>query len=141
MSYLNSDKNNVSLEWAAMLVGVVVIFVTAYVIFGTEWNVYRVVNVLLGVAFIVFITYAYTNASNLKKALKGFESDALAMSKENESLRSAIGDIELTLEKIKNDNSRLESEKEKLEEEIDILKDKLTALTDPQEEEESKEEA
>ena len=32
MSYLNSDKNNVSLEWAAMLVGVVVIFVTAYVI-------------------------------------------------------------------------------------------------------------
>ena len=104
MSYLNSDKNNVSLEWAAMLVGVVVIFVTAYVIFGTEWNVYRVVNVLLGVAFIVFITYAYTNASNLKKALKGSESEAHAMSKENESLRSAIGGIELTLEKTKNDN-------------------------------------
>ena len=141
MSYLNSDKNNVSLEWAAMLIGVVVICVTAYVIFGTEWNVYRVVNVMLGVAFLLFITYAYTNASNLKKALKGSESDALAMSKENESLRSAIGDIELTLEKTKNDNSRLEAEKEKLEEEIDILKDKLTALTDPQEEEGSKEKA
>lgn len=139
MSYLNSDKNNVSLEWAAMLVGVVVIFVTAYVIFGTEWNVYRVVNVLLGVAFIVFITYAYMNASNLKKALKGSQSDALAMSNENESLRAAIGDIELTLEKTKNDITRLESEKEKLEEEIDILKDKLTALTEH--EEESKEDA
>ena len=79
------------------------------------------------------------NASNLKKALKGSQSDALAMSKENESLRSAIGDVELTLEKTKNDNTRLESEKEKLEEEIDILKDKLTALT--AQEEESKEDA
>ena len=79
------------------------------------------------------------NASNLKKALKGSQSDALTISKENESLRSAIGDIELTLEKTKNDNTRLESEKEKLEEEIDVLKDKLTALT--AQEEESKEDA
>jgi len=140
MSYLNSDKNNVSLEWAAMLVGVVVIFVTAYIIFGTEWNVYRVANVLLGVAFIVFITYAYINANNLKKELKGSQSDALAFSKENENLRSTIVDIELTLEKTKNDNSRLESEKVKLEEEMDILKDKLAALTEA-EDEESKEES
>jgi len=140
MSYLNSDKNNVSLEWAAMLVGVVVIFVTAYIIFGTEWNVYRVANVLLGVAFIMFITYAYINANNLKKELKGSQSDALAFSKENENLRSTIVDIELTLEKTKNDNSRLESEKVKLEEEMDILKDKLAALTEA-EDEESKEES
>ena len=114
MSYLNSDKNNVSLEWAAMLVGVVVICVTAYVIFGTEWNVYRVVNVLLGVAFLLFITYAYTNANNLKKELRGSQADAQSLVKEIESLRNAVGDIELLLEKTKNDNSRLESEKEKL---------------------------
>jgi len=141
MSYLNSDKNNVSLEWAAMLVGVVVICVTAYVIFGTEWNVYRVVNVLLGVAFLLFITYAYTNANNLKKELRGSQADAQNLGKEIEGLRTAVGDIELLLEKTKNDNSRLESEKEKLEEEIDILKDKLAALTDTQEEEGSKKEA
>ena len=126
MSYLDSDKNNVSLEWAAMLVGVVVVFVTAYVIFGTEWNVYRVVNVLLGAAFIVFITYAHTNANNLKRELKNSQSDAINIGKENERLRETISDIEFTLEKTKNDITRLESEKEKLIEEIEVLNDKLS---------------
>lgn len=135
MSYLNSDKNNVSLEWAAMLVGVVVICVTAYIIFGTEWNVYRVVNVLLGVAFLIFITYAYVNSNELKSQLKGSELQAGSLVKEIETLRSNLGELELFLEKTKNDNSRLESEKAKLEEEIEILQDKLASSNDETKEE------
>ena len=133
MSYLNSDKNNISLEWAAMLVGVVVVFTTAYIIFGTEWNVYRVVNVLLGVTFIVFVTYSAVNARNLQNSLRDTSTQLGTLQKENKNLQSALADAESDSEKLKINISTLTAENDHLNTEIEILKDKLSK-------EESKEE-
>ena len=36
MSYFKSKNSSVSLEWAAMFIGVVVVSVSAYLIFGTD---------------------------------------------------------------------------------------------------------
>ena len=69
MSYFNSKESNVSLEWAAMFIGVTIVSVSAYLIFGTDWNAYRVANVLMAIAFITFITYSFTNSGALKKEL------------------------------------------------------------------------
>ena len=133
MSYLNSDKNNISLEWAAMLVGVVVVFTTAYIIFGTEWNVYRVVNVLLGVTFIVFVTYSAVNARNLQNSLRDTSTQLGTLQKENKNLQSALADAESDSEKLKINISTLTAENDRLNTEIEILEDKLSK-------EESKEE-
>lgn len=133
MSYLNSDKNNISLEWAAMLVGVVVVFTTAYIIFGTEWNVYRVVNVLLGVTFIVFVTYSAVNARNLQNSLRDTSTQLDILQKENKNLQSALADAESDSEKLKINISALTAENDRLNTEIEILEDKLSK-------EESKEE-
>ena len=133
MSYLNSDKNNISLEWAAMLVGVVVVFTTAYIIFGTEWNVYRVVNVLLGVTFIVFVTYSAVNARNLQNSLRDTSTQIDILQKENKNLQSALADAESDSEKLKINISALTAENDRLNTEIEILEDKLSK-------EESKEE-
>ena len=133
MSYLNSDKNNISLEWAAMLVGVVVVFTTAYIIFGTEWNVYRVVNVLLGVTFIVFVTYSAVNARNLQNSLRHTSTQLDTLQKENKNLQSALGDAESDSEKLKIDIINLTAENDRANAKIEILEDKLSK-------EESKEE-
>lgn len=133
MSYLDSDKNNISLEWAAMLVGVVVVFTTAYIIFGTEWNVYRVVNVLLGVSFIVFVTYSAVNARNLQNSLRHTSTQLDTLQKENKNLQSALADAESDSEKLKINIINLTAENDRVNAKIEILEDKLSK-------EESKEE-
>ena len=57
----SNDTKSISLEWLAMFTGIVTVIVSTYLIFGTEWNAYRVTNVVLGVAFLIFVTYAFTN--------------------------------------------------------------------------------
>ena len=116
-----------------MLVGVVVVFTTAYIIFGTEWNVYRVVNVLLGVTFIVFVTYSAVNARNLQNSLRDTSTQLGTLQKENKNLQSALADAESDSEKLKINISTLTAENDHLSTEIEILKDKLSK-------EESKEE-
>ena len=108
MSYLKSKNSSVSLEWAAMLIGVVVISVTAYLIFGTEWNAYRVANVLIGIAFITFITYSFTQSASLKRELSDKQKEFHKLALENEKLKTATAERDLVNEKAKAEIEKLE---------------------------------
>ena len=108
MSYLKSKNSSVSLEWAAMLIGVVVISVTAYLIFGTEWNAYRVANVLIGIAFITFITYSFTQSASLKRELNDKQKEFHKLALENEKLKTATAERDLVNEKAKAEIEKLE---------------------------------
>jgi len=99
MSYFKSKNASVSLEWAAMFIGVVVVSVSAYLIFGTDWNAYRVANVLIGIAFITFITYSFTNASSLKRHLNDKSQALHEHALENEKLKTAAAELILVNEK------------------------------------------
>ncbi|MDA0899344.1 MAG: hypothetical protein O3A30_08715 [Bacteroidetes bacterium] len=109
MSYLKSKNSSVSLEWAAMLIGVVVISVTAYLIFGTEWNAYRVANVLIGIAFITFITYSFTQSASLKRELGDKQKEFHELALENEKLKTATAERDVVNEKAKAEIEKLES--------------------------------
>jgi len=92
MSYLEDPKEakNISLEWLAMFTGIVTVIVSTYLIFGTEWNAYRVTNVVLGVAFLIFVTYAFTSSKNLKSSLSTTRSKAKALFVELEKTKTNL---------------------------------------------------
>tara|TARA_B100000768_G_scaffold54637_1_gene53145 strand:+ start:454 stop:864 length:411 start_codon:yes stop_codon:yes gene_type:complete len=109
MSYLKSTKTQVSLEWAAMLVGIVVICVSAYLIFGTDWNAYRIANVLIGVSFIVFITYSFANTNVLKQQLSGSDERNAGLTKNLNESNSKNEVLETKLELSKLELVKMES--------------------------------
>jgi regulator of replication initiation timing len=127
MSYLKSKNSSVSLEWAAMLIGVVIISVTAYLIFGTDWNAYRVANVLIGIAFITFITYSFTHSGSLKRELRDKLKESHNLALENEKLKTAIAELDLVNEKVKMEIEKQEStlvqQKEKIEQLLEQVAD------------------
>ena len=127
-----NQKQNVSLEWAAMITGVVTVIVSTYLIFGTEWNAYRVINVVIGIAFLIFITYSFTSARSLKGTLAVTRAKARYLQEELEKSRSVLGETELALREkehevdlMKSNVSSMESNIGELEKNISMLEDKL----------------
>ena len=128
MSYFKSNNSSVSLEWAAMFIGVVVVSVSAYLIFGTDWNAYRVANVLIGIAFITFITYSFTNASSLKRDLNDKSQALHERALENEKLKTAAAELNLVNEKYKTEVEKLESTIAQQAENIEQLIEQVSDL-------------
>ena len=128
MSYFKSKNSSVSLEWAAMFIGVVVVSVSAYSIFGTDWNAYRVANVLIGIAFITFITYSFTNASSLKRDLNDKSQALHERALENEKLKTAAAELNLVNEKYKIEVEKLESTIAQQAENIEQLIEQVSDL-------------
>ncbi|MEY2969959.1 MAG: hypothetical protein RLZZ599_332 [Bacteroidota bacterium] len=125
-----NQKTNVSLEWAAMITGVVTVIVSTYLIFGTEWNAYRVTNVVIGVAFLIFITYAFTNSKNLKATLKVTKAKATYLQDELEKSRSAIAEVELEIREKEHEIDKKNSEIASMESKIGGLEEKIEMLQD-----------
>ena len=128
MSYFKSKNSSVSLEWAAMFIGVVVVSVSAYLIFGTDWNAYRVANVIIGIAFITFITYSFTNASSLKRDLNDKSQALHERALENEKLKTAAAELNLVNEKYKIEVEKLESTIAQQAENIEQLIEQVSDL-------------
>ena len=128
MSYFKSKNSSVSLEWAAMFIGVVVVSVSAYLIFGTDWNAYRVANVLIGIAFITFITYSFTNASSLKRDLNDKSQALHERALENGKLKTAAAELNLVNEKYKIEVEKLESTIAQQAENIEQLIEQVSDL-------------
>ena len=128
MSYFKSKNSSVILEWAAMFIGVVVVSVSAYLIFGTDWNAYRVANVLIGIAFITFITYSFTNASSLKRDLNDKSQALHERALENEKLKTAAAELNLVNEKYKIEVEKLESTIAQQAENIEQLIEQVSDL-------------
>ena len=128
MSYFKSKNSSVSLEWAAMFIGVVVVSVSAYLIFGTDWNAYRVANVLIGIAFITFITYSFTNASSLKRDLNDKSQALHERALENEKLKTAAAELNSVNEKYKIEVEKLESTIAQQAENIEQLIEQVSDL-------------
>jgi len=93
----SNDTKSISLEWLAMFTGIVTVIVSTYLIFGTEWNAYRVTNVVLGVAFLIFVTYAFTNSKGLKSNLSTTKAKAKALFAELEKTKTQLAETELEL--------------------------------------------
>ena len=123
-----NQKQSISLEWAAMIAGVVIIIVSTYLILGTEWNAYRVINVVIGVAFLTFITYSFTSTRNLKGTLAATLAKAKYFQEELEKSRSILGETEFALKEKEREVSRLKSNISSMEKSIGELERNIHVL-------------
>ena len=132
MSYLedSNDTKNISLEWLAMFTGIVTVIVSTYLIFGTEWNAYRVTNVVLAIAFLIFVTYAFTNSKNLKSNLSTSKAKAKAIFAELEKTKTQLAETELELREKGHVIDQMKIDVASMEGTIGSLESKITELED-----------
>jgi len=118
-------KSSPTLEWAAMFVGVLVVLLTTYLIFGTNWNAFMVLNVILGLGFIVFITYSFVNTKNLKTDLSFHRKRANLLHDELEKSLKRLSEVELEVKEKVLQVQKIRAEAIVLEEKIAGLQDQL----------------
>tara|TARA_B110000977_G_scaffold72362_1_gene98013 strand:- start:5786 stop:6208 length:423 start_codon:yes stop_codon:yes gene_type:complete len=134
MSYFDESKDseNISLEWLAMITGIITVIVTTYLIFGTDWNAYRSTNIVLGVAFLIFVTYAFTHSKKLKSSISLSKAKERALFAEIEKSNIKLAETELelrekefTIDEMRNEASSMISTIDGLELKIEELEDKV----------------
>jgi uncharacterized protein HemX len=138
MSYIvnQQKKNSATIEWAAMFIGVFVIVLSTYLIFGTNWNAYMVLNVVLGLGFIVFLTYSFVNSKNLKTDLAFHRRRAQTLHEELEKSLKRLSETELEVKEKALQIEKMRVEVIGLEEKLSGLKHRIAELqselgTDP----------
>lgn len=134
MSYFDESKDseNISLEWLAMITGIITVIVTTYLIFGTDWNAYRSTNIVLGVAFLIFVTYAFTHSKKLKSSISLSKAKERALFAEIEKSNIKLAETELelrekefTIDEMRNEAGSMNSTIDGLELKIEELEDKV----------------
>lgn len=93
-----STKNpSRAFEYAAITIGALAVAASAYFIFMTDGDAYRMTNWVISFAFVVFVAYNFVNVRNLKGAIEELRSSNAALNKElastNEALGKAQGDV------------------------------------------------
>lgn len=138
MSYTvnQQKKNSATIEWAAMFIGVFVIVLSTYLIFGTNWNAYMVLNVVLGLGFIVFLTYSFVNSKNLKTDLAFHRRRAQTLHEELEKSLKKLSETELEVKEKALQIEKMRVEVIGLEEKLSGLEHRIAELqselgTDP----------
>jgi septal ring factor EnvC (AmiA/AmiB activator) len=126
----SNDTKSISLEWLAMFTGIVTVIVSTYLIFGTEWNAYRVTNVVLGVAFLIFVTYAFTNSKGLKSNLSTTKAKAKALFAELEKTKTQLAETELELREKGHVIDQMKIDVASMEGTIGSLESKIIELED-----------
>jgi len=126
----SNDTKSISLEWLAMFTGIVTVIVSTYLIFGTEWNAYRVTNVVLVVAFLIFVTYAFTNSKGLKSNLSTTKAKAKALFAELEKTKTQLAETELELREKGHVIDQMKIDVASMEGTIGSLESKIIELED-----------
>ena len=126
----SNDTKSISLEWLAMFTGIVTVIVSTYLIFGTEWNAYRVTNVVLGVAFLIFVTYAFKNSKGLKSNLSTTKAKAKALFAELEKTKTQLAETELELREKGHVIDQMKIDVASMEGTIGSLESKIIELED-----------
>ena len=130
MSYLSNQnqKENVTLEWAAMLVGVLVVMLTTYLIFGADLNAYQVLNLVLGISFLVFLTYSFIQSRNLKTALNVNRRRSIELHEQLQSTMQELSNAELEIKEQRLEIVHLWSQLSAFHSTTSSLEDELNAL-------------
>src|SRR6056300_619507 len=100
---MTSTDRSKTLEYAAIVVGAVAVAASAYFIFMTEGDAFRMTNWVISLAFVVFVAYNFVNVRNLKGAIE-------ALTEKNEVLRSELGETQTALSRAQSDMELVKSD-------------------------------
>lgn len=110
-----------SLEYAAIAVGLLAIIASAYFIFMTDGDAFRMTNWVISLAFVVFVAYNFVNVRNLKGAI----SDLV---EKNDRLKGDLDDTQAKLTQAQGDVETLKSDLLTAQKEIERKKQRISDL-------------
>jgi len=107
----------------AILIGTLAICASAYFIFITEANTYRLTNLVIAMAFLVFVIYNFINVRNLRGEVHELSESNSKLKSELTNTQKLLSEAKADVEVIKEDLIHTRSELQKREEEIQKLKE------------------
>jgi septal ring factor EnvC (AmiA/AmiB activator) len=119
---MSSANTTRPVELTAIVIGVLAIFASAYFIFMTDWNAYRLTNWVISIAFLVFVVYNFINVRNLRGEVEELSQNNDKLSGELATTQQSLTEAKADLEVIKADLIAAQSELQKREAEIEKLK-------------------
>src|SRR6056300_1030013 len=100
---MTSTDRSKTLEYAAIVVGAVAVAASAYFIFMTDGDAFRMTNWVISLAFVVFVAYNFVNVRNLKGAIS-------ELSDKNDRLKSDLDETQVKLSQAQGDVETLKSD-------------------------------
>jgi uncharacterized ion transporter superfamily protein YfcC len=100
---MSTTDRSKTLEFAAITVGALAVAASAYFIFMTDGDAFRVTNWVISLAFVVFVAYNFVNVRNLKGAIEELVG-------KNETLQSELGQTQSSLSQAQGDVEMLKTD-------------------------------
>lgn len=122
MSTANRTK---SLETVAIIIGVLAIAASAYFIFMTEGNAYRLTNWIISLAFLVFVAYNFINVRSLKGEVGALSDRNAEVTQELKGTKQSLIEAQADLQTVKADLISAEEVAAAREREVERLRKKL----------------
>jgi len=119
---MSATKSSKPAELAAIFIGLLAIAASAYFIFAADANTYRLTNMVIALAFVVFVVYNFINVRNLRGEVDELSQNNDRLSGELASTQQSLTEAKADVEVIKGDLIQTQSELQKREEEIKKLK-------------------
>jgi|SaaInl0LU_22_DNA_1037365.scaffolds.fasta_scaffold00927_9 uncharacterized ion transporter superfamily protein YfcC len=100
---MSTTDRSKTLEFAAITVGALAVAASAYFIFMTDGDAFRLTNWVISLAFVVFVAYNFVNVRNLKGAIEELVG-------KNETLQSELGQTQSSLSQAQGDVEMLKTD-------------------------------
>jgi len=100
---MSTTDRSKTLEFAAITVGALAVAASAYFIFMTDGDAFRLTNWVISLAFVVFVAYNFVNVRNLKGAIEELVG-------KNETLQSKLGQTQSSLTQAQGDVEMLKTD-------------------------------
>ena len=100
---MSTTDRSKTLEFTAITVGALAVAASAYFIFMTDGDAFRMTNWVISLAFVVFVAYNFVNVRNLKGAIEELVG-------KNETLQSELGQTQSSLTQAKGDVEMLKTD-------------------------------
>lgn len=119
---MSSANTTRPVELTAIVIGVLAIFASAYFIFMTDWNAYRLTNWVISIAFLVFVIYNFINVRNLRGEVEELNENNSRLTAELNQTNQYLSEAQSNAEDLKAE--LIETKNLVAEQEQEILKHK-----------------
>ena len=120
---MTAAKKSNPVEIIAIIIGMLAILTSAYFIFLTESNSYRLTNWVISAAFLVYVVNNFINIRNLKTEVGSLTEQKNGLTSDLKKTKKSLSDAKADVEVIKADLIDAQNQLKKREEEINKLKE------------------
>tara|TARA_B100000795_G_scaffold103205_1_gene76090 strand:- start:3675 stop:4049 length:375 start_codon:yes stop_codon:yes gene_type:complete len=119
---MSTAERSKTIEIAAIAIGALAIAASAYFIFMTEGNAFKMTNWVISLAFVVFVAYNFVNVRNLKGELNELSDKNNALTENLQVTKQNLAQAQSDVEVIKADLVSTQNDLRHREKELEVLR-------------------